>query len=98
MRWPSLAPRLSPRCCPDLEPGSAALLKLEKDTDALLLKGGFGALEAKVVVMGDKDRIVKAVRFCADPGPKVVEGMGHIGVCKPDSGYAIPIGHLLPHI
>jgi hypothetical protein len=24
--------------------------------------------------------------------------MGHIGVCKPDSGYAIPIGHLLPHI
>jgi pimeloyl-ACP methyl ester carboxylesterase len=82
----------------DLEPGSDALKKLEKDTDLLLQKDGFGALKAKVVVMGDKDRIVKAVRFCADPGPKIVAGMGHIGVCKPGSGYSVPIGHLLPHI
>ena len=82
----------------DLEPGSDALKKLEKDTDSLLLKGGFESLKAKVVVMGDKDRIVKAVRFCADPGPKIVPGMGHIGVCKPDSEYPGPIGHLLRHI
>jgi pimeloyl-ACP methyl ester carboxylesterase len=82
----------------DLEPGSDTLTKLQKDTEALLDRGGFDSLRAKVVVIGDRDRIVKAVRFCSDPGPKVVPGMGHIGVCKPCAAYPLPIGHLLPHI
>jgi pimeloyl-ACP methyl ester carboxylesterase len=81
----------------DLEPDSLALKKLQGDTADLIQKG-YTSLRAKVVVIGQKDRIVKAVRFCADPGPRIVPDKGHIGICKPDATYAAPLGHLLPHI
>jgi pimeloyl-ACP methyl ester carboxylesterase len=81
----------------DIEPGSAALKKLEEDT-ANLFEQGFTSLRAKVVVIGKKDRIVRAIRFGADPGPKVVPDKGHSGICKPDALYSAPLGYLLPHI
>jgi hypothetical protein len=81
----------------DLKPESPALKRLQEDTHRLIQEG-HRSLRAKVVVIGKKDRIVSAVRFCADPGPRVVEGKGHIGICKPDAAYSIPLGHLLPHI
>lgn len=81
----------------DLERGSDMLEKLRDDTDELLGKG-YDSLRAKVVVLGQKDRIVQAVRFCKDPGPTIVADKGHIGVCKPDAGYPAPLGYLLPHI
>ncbi len=81
----------------DLEPGSDMLDKLRDDTDDLLGQG-HDSLRAKVVVLGKKDRIVQAVRFCKDPGPRIVPDKGHIGVCKPDTGYLDPLGYLLPHI
>lgn len=81
----------------DLKPESIALGRLQDDTKELLGKG-FSALRAKVVVIGKKDRIVSAVRFGGDPGPRIVPDKGHIGVCKPDAGYTAPLGYLLPHI
>lgn len=81
----------------DLEPGSETLKALAAGTQDLLDKG-YTSLRAKVVVMGTKDQVVHSVRFCADPGPRRAEGLGHIGVCKPDQRYTAPLGYLLSHI
>jgi pimeloyl-ACP methyl ester carboxylesterase len=81
----------------DLEPGSVMLTKLAKDTGDLL-EQGYNALRAKVVVVGSKDQVVHSVRFCADPGPRRVKGIGHIPVCKPNPSYREPLGFLLSHI
>ncbi len=74
----------------DLEPNSQTLTLLQSEC-AQAIAGGVGCLVARKVILGKKDRVVSPNRFCQDPVPVVVEGKGHVDVCKPDAAYLLPI-------
>lgn len=65
----------------DLEPGSETLESVKTETEKLIHE--FANLKSKIIIQGDKDRVVQALRFCDDPMPELVSGVGHIEICKP---------------
>ena len=75
----------------DLQPGSATLIGLEKETLNALQQGNAPYLTARDVYIGDKERIVVTQAFCNDPPLTLVPGKTHTSVCKPNSGYKLPV-------
>lgn len=74
----------------DLEPNSQTLTLLQSEC-AQAIAAGVQCLVARKVILGKKDKVVSPNRFCQDPSPVVVDGKGHIDVCKPDVSYPLPV-------
>lgn len=79
----------------DMEKDSPTLDLLKQETEAALAAGTADYLKARKVIFGSDERIVRAMRFCSDPAPVVIEGKDHGSVCKPAAAYADPVTLLI---
>lgn len=71
----------------ELSPGSAVIEKLKEG----VLQSGSTALRAVKVVIAELDKVVSNLPFPGDPVPIGVRDKGHISVCKPGTGYDLPV-------
>lgn len=89
-RWPILD---------DLEPGSAALSRLERDAMAALSEDPSAARYLQAVVLhAEGDKVVKQNRFAHDGPPDFALGADHRSVCKPGPGYTKPLTFLVSQL
>ena len=77
----------------DLKEDSLTIKNIVAETNNFLAKGEGGFTKAAAVVWAEKDKIVKANAFCADPPPIPIDDKTHTSVCKPnqDEPYLAPI-------
>ena len=79
----------------DLEETSGTLAGLEAATMRLIGENRTKGLIAKQVIFGSQEKIVNPSIFGADPAPIVHRNKGHVDICKPASGFPLPVRWVL---
>ncbi len=76
----------------DLKPGSFALNNLQLDTRAVIeSRANLNIAIASNVIWADDERVVHNAVFCDDPNAILANGTTHTTVCKPITGYRLPV-------
>ncbi len=76
----------------ELGEGSVDLQELRDKTNEALAQGGCSYLIARKVIIAERERIVKNLRFGEDAWPPIVfAGSNHTSVCKPHSKFLDPL-------
>jgi len=82
----------------DLQPTSAFVVDLERETIAACGESPKPPLTAESVVFGLLDKVVEPKPFCSDPMSNVWPGHGHLSVCKVSADFKEPLAEVLRHI
>ena len=79
-----------------LEKDSAELQWLRTKTEQAVLEDGPRPyLLPQHVIIAEKERVVKNLRFGSDPPPKVIAKTNHQSVCKPTETFRDPLRYVL---